>query len=94
MLRSCAVGVQAVSHRRTLATRAGKSPVTIVFVEQKKSVTAMPGEVLADVFLKADVDLELGCNQGNCGVCEVGFCAAGLWKRSFFRWHARTAGRA
>jgi ferredoxin len=56
-----------------------KPPVTVVFVDEKKSAVATPGEVLADVAERAGVDIQLGCNQGNCGVCEVG-CAE-LWQK-------------
>mmetsp|Transcript_17849 Transcript_17849/g.49901 ORF Transcript_17849/g.49901 Transcript_17849/m.49901 type:complete len:142 (-) Transcript_17849:433-858(-) len=54
------------------AVRCRAQGKTIVhFTEEGVTVEACSGDPFTQVAEAAGVDIPLGCNQGNCGVCEV-----------------------
>ncbi|KAL6748609.1 hypothetical protein V8C86DRAFT_2873506 [Haematococcus lacustris] len=54
-----------------VGTRPAPTPLVVHFTVEDKRVAALSGEHLIDVASRAGVDISLGCNQGNCGICEV-----------------------
>ncbi len=45
--------------------------VMVLFKTEGVSCNAAPGEVIWEVAQRCGVDIQTGCHQGNCGVCEV-----------------------
>jgi ferredoxin len=61
--------------------------VEVEFLEFSKQqpsvkVVAQSGDALISVAEKAGVVIDLGCNQGNCGVCEVSLTGVLLEQRA------------
>lgn len=69
----CRSAGEASTPQDTATQQADAEVVTIYFKTQDVTTTARPGDNLADVAIAAGVDVSLGCNQGNCGVCELNF---------------------